>query len=209
MTAYTAQQHNDLDTIASALGWHDYQTTGSLDIVALAGGDYLTVSDGNHWYLASLAEADTWARNFDGGEPYADFCDDVALVDPLLVLDLDDLSGWDGLCGVGGDIDERIDPNRTYSAYVWAINPREFDGTADLTDDEAGAWVGAAQDYLDDEDLDEIAVHLPPLGEASGIYRVNADRTLQVLGFTIPVPEIINARLDAAADAAAESYTTD
>ena len=107
---YTAQQHNDLDTIATALRWHDYQTTGSLGVVTLAAGRYLVINDGAYWYLASLDEALAWARAHDGGEEaYASLCGDVAHVDPLLVLDPDDFENWAGLCGVGGDIDARID----------------------------------------------------------------------------------------------------
>ncbi len=72
--------------------------------------------------------------------------------------------------------------------------------------DRVGSWLGTAQAArvveLLAEDGWDVTIREPRDGEAEGTYRVQDDGTLQILGFSVPLPESLDEALRTATDRA-------
>lgn len=107
-----------LGELAEALGWSDWKTTGCIQLRRLDSGvEYIGIEDGVYWYLVDIEEARGWLESGispelrGGTRAYQTLCDFCEALDPMEVLSRDELESgdWDGLCGVAGDIDTRVE----------------------------------------------------------------------------------------------------
>lgn len=78
--------------------------------------------------------------------------------------------------------------------YVWVMSRAFGWGNTDVTEDEHEEALDRAADWLADNDLDgvQIAVRSPRSGEAEGFYQRSGSGDLQILGYSIPVPNEID-----------------
>jgi len=174
---------SNLETIATALGWADYQTTGSLDV---GPSDTLQISDGNYWYLVDEYWAWAWASDYEAnkdGRPYDDFCRAVDHIDPMSLGSIRaDRKRWAGLCGVGGDIYARVtapDADKINSAATFLGATKASHDHHVWRDYETKRWLAA-----DLDELEELADELDAADDLESVYAAwVADRAdLEIVG---------------------------
>lgn len=129
-----------IEKIADTLGWTNYETTGS---VGRGPTDKtISIDDGVYWYLVDADAALDWATDYEHPEddgtsvqprPYDDFCSAIDELDPLDVIPADERDDWAGLCGVNGDIENRImDTPEDLDDLLRAIESGQIELTPDL-----------------------------------------------------------------------------
>lgn len=91
-------------TVAAALGWRDYETTGALRAYHLSDGrDVLIIADGEYRTAVYLDDAAAWAESDAlADDRYAALCQATEMVDPRTLTE--ELGDW-GIGGIDGDPD--------------------------------------------------------------------------------------------------------
>jgi hypothetical protein len=90
-TMDSAEAARITNNVALTLGWAGYEDTRDLEPVQIGDDWYLSVSDGNYWYLADLWDADDWANgDVPTEEIYSDFCQRVDTLDPSKIDGISD-----------------------------------------------------------------------------------------------------------------------
>jgi hypothetical protein len=76
--------------------------------------------------------------------------------------------------------------------YGWGNSPTEKGGN-EVSEDEHVAAMQRAEDWLTDHEGDDVEIYVrsPHQGEAEGIYEKKANGNLQILNYSIPVPDEI------------------